>query len=440
MACRPLFRRSVCLFILIALWPFTFFKHGYDGYHEASLVNSCALGDDIAVSKASGFASCPWNNSRLIIRIAGGKGYFSSRINYHSRSVSGFHLIRLFISGDVCLNPGPDKGGNCDQVATRNHGCLSAPCRTSSMYSMAGHNKPRSIQPAGAMQGTTRNHGGLSAPCKISSIYSMAGKNKPHPRSGGVNFNNLTSVQPAGAIQTLRSDLIRFALWNIRSIRKKAMFLKDYVVENQIDLLAIRETWLDLNNQQTSNIINGLCPLGFAFMHIPRMNNCGGGVGLLYNKCHKIEKQDVASFVSFEYLEVLLRTPATAFRIGVLYGPPPSTENGFTASMFFNEFPILLERLAVASGHLLLTGDFNFHVDDRIDSLASRFLDLLDSHNLIQHVSDPTHKDNHTLDLMITRACDDIIESWSTLNPQLSDHSAIHSKLALARPRPLKVK
>ena len=142
--------------------------------------------------------------------------------------------------------------------------------------------------------------------------------------------------------------------------------------------MAITETWLDLNNQQTANILNELCPLGFAFMHIPRMNNCGGGVGLLYNKCYKIEKQDVTSFLSFEYMEVLLRTPATVLRIGVLYRPPPSTENGLTATMFFNEFPILLERLAVASGHLLLTGDFSFHVDDRTDSLASRFLDLLD--------------------------------------------------------------
>ena len=47
------------------------------------------------------------------------------------------------------------------------------------------------------------------------------------------------------------------------------MLLKDYVVENQIDSLAITETWLDLNNQQTANIINELCPLGFAFMHVP---------------------------------------------------------------------------------------------------------------------------------------------------------------------------
>ena len=163
-----------------------------------------------------------------------------------------------------------------------------------------------------------------------------------------------------GAIQAVCSNLFRFALLNTRSIRKKAMFLKDYVVENQIDLLAITETWLDLNNQQTANIINELCPLGFAFMHIPRMKNCGGGVGLLYDKCYKIEKQDVTSFLSFEYMEVLLRTPATVLRIGVLYRPPPCTENGRTATMFFKEFPILLERLAVASGHLLLTGDSVF--------------------------------------------------------------------------------
>ena len=98
----------------------------------------------------------------------------------------------------------------------------------------------------------------------------------------------------------------------------------------------------------------------------------------------------------------MLRTPATVLRIGALYRPPPSTENGLTATMFFNEFPILLERLAVASGHLLLTGNFNFHVDDRTDSLDSRFLDLLDSHNLIQHISGPSHQGNYTLDLMIT--------------------------------------
>ena len=37
-------------------------------------------------------------------------------------------------------------------------------------------------------------------------------------------------------------------------------------------------------------------------------------------------------------------------------------------------------------------GDFNFHGDNHTDIVASKFLDLLDSHNLVQHVSGPTHK------------------------------------------------
>ena len=113
-------------------------------------------------------------------------------------------------------------------------------------------------------------------------------------------------------------------------------------------------------------------------MHIPRMNNCGGGVGLLYNKCCKIEKQDVTSFLSFEYMEVLLKTPATVLRIGVLYRPHRLPRMDSLRLCFPTNFLFLLKRLAVASGHLLLTGDFSFHVDDRTDSLASRFLDLLD--------------------------------------------------------------
>ena len=57
-------------------------------------------------------------------------------------------------------------------------------------------------------------------------------------------------------------------------------------------------------------------------MHIPLMENLSGSVGLLYNNCYKFQKQDVTSFVSLEHMEVLLRSPTTVLRIGVLYWPP----------------------------------------------------------------------------------------------------------------------
>jgi hypothetical protein len=43
-------------------------------------------------------------------------------------------------------------------------------------------------------------------------------------------------------------------------------------------------------------------------------------------------------------------------------------------------------------------------VDDLTDSNAAQFTSLLDHANLIQHVSFPTHRGSHTLDLVITTA------------------------------------
>lgn len=156
---------------------------------------------------------------------------------------------------------------------------------------------------------------------------------------------------------------------------------------------------------------------------------------LLYKKYYKTEKQNVTQYSSFEYMETLIRSPSTVLRIGVVYRPPPSAENGLTVNMFFDEFADLFERLAVSSGKLVLLGDFNFHVDDPTNPQAARFLDLLDCYNLKQHITGPTHKANHTLDLVITRSCEDMIYSWSSMDPQLSDHKVIHIKLHLIKPR-----
>ena len=59
------------------------------------------------------------------------------------------------------------------------------------------------------------------------------------------------------------------------------------------------------------------------------------------------------------------------------------------------------DHLAVLTPEpLLITGDINIHVDDPD---AIKFLDLLDSLGLVQHVKTPTHRCGHTLDLMIAR-------------------------------------
>ena len=105
---------------------------------------------------------------------------------------------------------------------------------------------------------------------------------------------------------------------NSRCINNKVLFIKDYVVDHQIDTLGITETWTT-SDGESNCVVNELSPRGYSFIHVPRKKRSGGGIGLLYNTSLKIERVDCNSYASFEYLEVKLHTAST---VAVVYRPP----------------------------------------------------------------------------------------------------------------------
>ncbi len=54
----------------------------------------------------------------------------------------------------------------------------------------------------------------------------------------------------------------------------------------------------------------------------------------------------------------------------------------------------------------LIVGDFNIHVDNTNDALGLAFTDLINSFGVKQNVTGPTHRFNHTLDLIILHGID----------------------------------
>ena len=86
---------------------------------------------------------------------------------------------------------------------------------------------------------------------------------------------------------------------------------------------------------------------------------------------------------------------------------------------FFHEFSVYIESLVMCNELLLICGDFNIHMDVPSDADTIRLKDLLNSKGLLQHVKRPTHIHGHTLDLIITRQADDIVDG----NPFLRDIS-----------------
>ena len=122
-----------------------------------------------------------------------------------------------------------------------------------------------------------------------------------------------------------------------------------------------------------------------------------------------------------------------------VYRPPRSIRNKLTAAMFFDEFPRLLESRTVHPKPLMICGDFNFHFDDTNSSDSCNFIDLLESVNMIQHVSTPTHRKGHILDLIITRNDETFIQDVRVLDDVYSDHSVVVCKLNCPKPPPSKV-
>ena len=61
-------------------------------------------------------------------------------------------------------------------------------------------------------------------------------------------------------------------------------------------------------------------------------------------------------------------------------------------------------------------------------------MQLLQTFDYVQHVKEATHKDNHILDLIISRSDDHIVCRPSVQDPALSDHYAVRCKFLLAKP------
>ncbi|CAB3986429.1 Hypothetical predicted protein [Paramuricea clavata] len=139
-------------------------------------------------------------------------------------------------------------------------------------------------------------------------------------------------------------------------------------------------------------------------------------------------------FRSFEYLDSSFLN-FLHIRIIVVYRPPPSSANSLTSTLFFEEFSSFLEGIIVSPGQLLIAGDFNFHLDNPNDPLTKRFVDLLASFDLKQYISGSTHASGHTLDLIITRSEENIVNHYNIFDPLISDHSVVHLQLLIRKPK-----
>ena len=224
---------------------------------------------------------------------------------------------------------------------------------------------------------------------------------------------------------------------NCESANNKTLDLTDYISEQDIDVCCLTETWMTENDPVTAG---ELCPPGYKLKSIPRKDRRGGGVAIILKQPLSLKPNQCCppnSFQSFEHLNTVIIHPqcSKSINLTVVYRPPRSNKNNIPISVFFDEISELFAVLCMTPDRLLITGDFNIHVDKPEDPAAAKFLSLLQSLGLVQHVTVPTHVAGHTLDLVITREDCDLLTCSPMAHYMMSSHSTVLFPLSMAKPK-----
>ena len=133
---------------------------------------------------------------------------------------------------------------------------------------------------------------------------------------------------------------------------------------------------------------------------------------------------------SFEFSEWIVTSPSLYnLRLTIIYSQPYSDEHRVSTNAFFTEFSNYLQSILLSKEQLLITGDFNIHVDIVDDPDSLKLLAILESLDLRQHVSQRIHVHGHTLDLIITRYSDQIVQDPPQTDRFISDHASLLCKL-----------
>lgn len=247
----------------------------------------------------------------------------------------------------------------------------------------------------------------------------------------GINPKNLLTVPVKS--DHVWSNKLTLGYCNARSVKNKTQEINDLICDNKLDILCITETWMT-GSPLDDLICNELTPPGYKIVHVPREQGRGGGVAVIYRSSLKCQSQSKHRPASFEALELLLSTKSDCIRLCVIYRPPVGGKHSKPMSMFLDEFQEYIDRNATTTGKLLLIGDFNIHMESKEKGATAKFHELIQNLNLLQHVKNSTHIQGHMLDIVLTRATENLVTGIDLHPSGLSDHFPIFVRCVVDKP------
>ena len=224
--------------------------------------------------------------------------------------------------------------------------------------------------------------------------------------------------------------------YNIRSLisNDHISALNDFIETHHPNIIALTETWI--NKSSTPSELANATTSGYTLLSYPHTTTnhisdktLGGETAFLILDAISIILNPSYNYKSFESSSVKLNLPSSTITVFNIYRPPSSSKYSQPISVFLDEFQTFLSSAATTPHEFILTGNFNIHPVDQLDSSSQQFRDLLSSNNLTEYVSVSTHIHNYTLVLVITSSQTNLSPTISQSFITVSDHFHIFTHL-----------
>ena len=199
-----------------------------------------------------------------------------------------------------------------------------------------------------------------------------------------VNWNNLLPIKTRHSLQPTLAYLVDLhsVLINCRSVVNKTQEIQLELVNNNLDLCILTETWIKECDTITPT---RLCLNGYKSLSIFRQDRVGGGIAIVYKSELNISIASRQPFKTMELLCFSISTGNRLINLITIYRPPDSN-----VLEFCNELAKLLETNNNLSREIIWLEDFNIAVNKPLVAVPASFLDVLHSFNLINRVDKST--------------------------------------------------
>ena len=222
---------------------------------------------------------------------------------------------------------------------------------------------------------------------------------------------------------------LKIGTGNLQSLKGKAIALQDFLIDSKTDVFTATKTWLKDTDRDEAWLLGSCINKGdFRCVTSNRFGTRkGGGLAMIYKPGSGIKsvQMENGGKSSFQFAIWKLEIRNKVLTVVGIYHPPTKYLVNDSNAIFITESLDFMGELQLSNKNIVILGDFNLQVNDKSDTDAQQFIDMVEALEMKQLIDFPTYKQGNTLDLIITELAAEVQIKNVYCGPYVSDHCII---------------